>query len=87
MRSNTYQIITLATFFSLFGGLASAANISFQSAVGTDGQVQPFTFYLSSPAIVTNRTFAYAGGANANGTATPGSLVVMSNGAGKRYFY
>src|SRR5438552_3213354 len=58
----TFVVITFLTAPS-----AKAGNFSFVGTFTQDDNVQLFNFTLSASAIVTFRTYSYAGGTNANG--------------------
>jgi hypothetical protein len=59
----------MVSIFSI--GRASAADFSFSNNLPSDNAVATFTFSLVAPANVTLRTFSFAGGTNAAGTAIP----------------
>jgi hypothetical protein len=51
---------------------AATAGFSFQGTIGTDDEVQLFTFFLNSASTVVIRTWSYAGGVNAAGQTIQG---------------
>ena len=62
-------ILILAAGLIIPTGVASANNLSFTGAFTTDDQSQSFTFNLAGSTSIVARTFGYAGGTNAAGTA------------------
>ena len=65
------QAVVCFAALSIFGGAASATNISLTGSFATDDQLESFTFTLASSATVVARTWSYAGGTNAAGTLIP----------------
>lgn len=51
-----------------FGGVASAADLSFRGAFTQDDEVQLFNFSLRTDSQVTVRTYSYGGGTQSDGT-------------------
>jgi hypothetical protein len=60
-------ILVGAVALILASSSAVAANFSFTGNLANDDDVQVFTFSVSSPSVVTLRTWGYAGGSNAAG--------------------
>ncbi|MBI3368480.1 MAG: DVUA0089 family protein, partial [Burkholderiales bacterium] len=58
-----------ATVLAWGGASALAANLSFTGNLAGDNAVQLFSFKLTSTTDVTLRTWSYAGGSNAAGSA------------------
>ena len=65
------QVVVYLAAASIFGGVASADNVSFTGMFSTDDQLQLFTFNLAGSATVVARTFGYAGGTNAANMSIP----------------
>ena len=58
-----------AASMALSSAPAAAADFSFTGALSDPNQVQLFNFVVGAPSTVTLRTYSYAGGTNAAGTA------------------
>jgi hypothetical protein len=71
MSRLTLKIVLAAASVALFNAPAAADDFSFTGTLNDPNQVLLFNFVVGAPSTVTLRTYSYAGGTNAAGTAIP----------------